>query len=352
MWYHSRSGLCQATANHCACVRTLPAPPTLPCNPVDWAAGEVFLFPLCREGSLGSVMLSVLPELPSMCCDLGCITLPMLQFPLPERAQVPSLPLHVDIPGDRGHTGAVGFLGPVSPLVPSSEPSSLVWPPTAWHHILWLRCLGRLSPLTPTCEPHTAGHQLHQVAECSAGESVGTSQSLLPLGFPIPPAYWGALPSAVPSQPGRHSAPGGRHLLDPRSPWPLPRKPCFSLTHVASRSQDSGQLLPRSFYEPFPTLSALLLFLMVFKLLYVWTFLCEAQRLLGQALCSMLETMLRNMPGWWCGAWRGEDQALCSTPETMLRNVLGCRVWMEGRGQGRPLEEAAWIWVLKAEEDV
>ena len=131
MWYHSRSGLSQATANHRACVRTLPAPPTLPCSPVDWAAGEVFLFPLCREGSLGSVRLSVLPELPSMCCDLGCITLPMLQFPLPERAQVPSLPLHVDIPGDRGHTGAVGFLGPVSPLVPSSEPSSLVWPSTA-----------------------------------------------------------------------------------------------------------------------------------------------------------------------------------------------------------------------------
>lgn len=45
-------------------------------------------------------------------------------------------------------------------------------------------------------------------------------------------------------------------------------------------------------------------------------------------------------------------QALCSMLETMLRNVLGGGVWMEGRGQGRPLEEAAWIWVLKAEKDV
>ena len=41
-------------------------------------------------------------------------------------------------------------------------------------------------------------------------------------------------------------------------------------------------------------------------------------------------------------------QALCS----MLETMLGGGVWMEGRGQGRPLEEAAWIWVLKAEKDV
>lgn len=152
---------------------------------------------------------------------LGAVTLTMLQFPLPERAQVLSFSLCGDIPGDRGPGGGVGFLGPVSPLGPSSEPSSLVWPPTAWHHILWLRCLGRLSPPSSICEPHTSGHQLHQVAECSAGEPVGTFQSLLPLGFPIPPAYWGALPSTAPSQPGRPSALGGWHLLDPRS-WPVP----------------------------------------------------------------------------------------------------------------------------------
>lgn len=92
-----------------------------------------------------------------------------------------------------------------------------------------------------TCESHTAGQQLHQVAQCSAGEPVGTSQSYLPLGFPAPLALLGCIPVSCRHGRGSILSLVASTQLDPREllarSWPLPRIPSSSLPPLSFPQQ-------------------------------------------------------------------------------------------------------------------